>query len=223
MATDPLSSWNNGAAKSAILDFVARVTAAGSPDFLPPAERIATFDNDGTLWCEQPLQVQFFFGHERLKALAEKDPSLKERQPFKAYLERDTKTMHDLGKKGLFEVGAFAHSGMAEDEFRCLCLTGWRRRSTPSSAGIHRADLPAAGRAPAVLRDSFKIFIVSGGGIGLIRSLSKKDTVFPGSVVGSRCRPDSRYATAGRAHKDRPRDRQFRRSRDQTAQYWLHS
>ena len=96
----PLPSWNDGAAKSAILDFVARVTKEGGPDFVPPAERIATFDNDGTLWCEQPIQVQLFFLIDRVKELAAKDPSLKERQPFKALLEHDMKTLHGARQAG---------------------------------------------------------------------------------------------------------------------------
>jgi len=86
-----LASWNEGAAKSAITDFVARVTKEGGRDHVPPAERIATFDNDGTLWCEQPMQVQVFFAQARPKELAKKDPSIDERQPFKAFLEHDVR------------------------------------------------------------------------------------------------------------------------------------
>jgi hypothetical protein len=82
--TLPLVSWNEGAAKSAILDFVARMTEEGGSEFAPPPERIAVFDNDGTLCCEQPLQIQFFFAFDRVKELAAKDPALAERQPFKA-------------------------------------------------------------------------------------------------------------------------------------------
>jgi hypothetical protein len=84
---DPLSSWNDGLVKSAIVDFVAKVTEQGTSDYVTPADRIATFDNDGTLWCEQPLQVQFFFLADRVKQLAAKDPMMRERQPFKALLE----------------------------------------------------------------------------------------------------------------------------------------
>jgi hypothetical protein len=83
MAADPLSMWNDGPARAAILDFVARVTQKGGRDYVPPAERIATFDNDGTLWCEQPLQMQVFFALDRLKALAAKDPTMKDRQPYR--------------------------------------------------------------------------------------------------------------------------------------------
>jgi len=112
-----LASWNDSAAKSAIVDFVARVTKEGGRDFVPPAERIATFDNDGTLWCEQPVQVQVFFLIDRVKQLAAKDPSLKERQPFKALLERDYKLLHSHGKQGVMELVATTHAEMSEEEF----------------------------------------------------------------------------------------------------------
>src|SRR5262245_51991952 len=105
-----LPSWNDGAAKAAILDFVARVTKEGGPEHVPPAERIATFDNDGTLWCEQPLQPQLFFLIDRVKELAAKDPSLKDRQPFKALLEHDLKALHEEGKQGLMELAFATHA-----------------------------------------------------------------------------------------------------------------
>src|SRR5262249_16554763 len=104
-----LPSWNDGAAKSAIVDFVAQVTKEGGPDYVRPAERIATFDNDGTLWCEQPFQVQLFFLTDRVRELAAKDPSLKERQPYKALLEHDAQTLHALGKQGVQELFAATH------------------------------------------------------------------------------------------------------------------
>ena len=88
MSTAPaLPSWREGAAKAALLDFVARVTKEGGADFVAPADRVATFDNDGTLWCEQPMQAQVFFAQARLCELADADPPMKERQPFKAFLE----------------------------------------------------------------------------------------------------------------------------------------
>lgn len=96
-----LPSWNDGAAKSAIHDLVARVTKQGGGEFVPPAARVATFDNDGTLWCEQPLQIQFFFAFERVKQLSAKDPTMSERQPFKAVLEHDYNTLFGLGKQAL--------------------------------------------------------------------------------------------------------------------------
>ena len=98
---DPLPSWNDGPAKQAIVDFVARVTTQGGPDFVPPAERIATFDNDGTLWAEQPIYFQFAFAIDRVKALAPQHPEWKEQQPFKAVLEGDMKALAAAGEKGL--------------------------------------------------------------------------------------------------------------------------
>jgi phosphoserine phosphatase len=188
MSTDPLPSWNEGMAKSAILDFVARVTKEGGADFVPSSERVATFDNDGTLWCEQPLQVQFFFGRDRLTALAEADPSLKERQPFKAYIERDTKTMFDLGKKGLFEVGAAVHAGMTEDEFDAYARN-WLATTKHPKLGRLFTELTYRPQVELLqfLRDSgFKTFIVSGGGIDLIRCFAEERYgIARDQVVGS--------------------------------------
>src|SRR5262245_33867742 len=99
--SDPLPSWNDGANKSAIVDFVNRVTREGSPDFVPAAQRIATFDNDGTLWSEQPIYFQFAFALDRVKALAPHHPEWKTQQPFKAVLDGDTKTLLASGEKGL--------------------------------------------------------------------------------------------------------------------------
>src|SRR6185436_5536120 len=110
MPENRLPSWNEGSAKSAILDFVSRVTTSGSKDFVNPGERIAVFDNDGTLWCEQPMQAQLFFTQDRLCDLVAMDPSLKERQPFKAFLERDINTIQGLGKQAAFEVACATHS-----------------------------------------------------------------------------------------------------------------
>jgi hypothetical protein len=112
-----MPSWADGPAKTAIRDFVDAVTLEGGADFAPPSERIAVFDNDGTLWCERPLQVQFYFALARLQAAAATDPTLRERQPFKAFLENDLAAIAALGKKGILEAGAFAHSGMTEVAF----------------------------------------------------------------------------------------------------------
>ena len=107
-----LFSWNDSAAKSTILDFVARVTKQGATEFVPPAGRIATFDNDGTLWCEQPLQIQFFFAFDRVRQLSGNDPTMSERQPFKAVLEHDYGTLFGLGKQALFELAFATHAGI---------------------------------------------------------------------------------------------------------------
>jgi FMN phosphatase YigB (HAD superfamily) len=117
MSDQLLPSWNEGAAKSAILDFVTRVTKQGGADFVPPEERIAAFDNDGTLWCEQPLQVQFFFLIDRVKELSARDPAMGERQPFKALLEQDYKVIFELGRQALFELAFATHSGITDEHF----------------------------------------------------------------------------------------------------------
>jgi phosphoserine phosphatase len=188
MADDALRSWNDGAAKSTILDFVARVTTEGGPDYVPAADRVATFDNDGTLWCEQPLQVQFFFAHQRLEALARQDSSLKDRQPFKAYLDRDMTAINALGKKGLFEVGAFVHSGMTEDEFDRYARD-WLASAKNPKFNLLFTDCvyrPQVELLDYLRRNNFKTFIVSGGGIDLIRAFSEQAYGIPRDrVIGS--------------------------------------
>jgi phosphoserine phosphatase len=188
MPEDALQSWNHGQAKAAIVDFVARVTKKGGPDFVPPAERIATFDNDGTLWCEQPLQVQFFFGRNRLTALADKDPSIKERQPFKAFLEHDMETIRSLGKKGLFEVAAAAHAGMTVDEFEKVARDWLAAAKHPKLGRLFkRCTYRPQIELLALLRENgFKTFIVSGGGIDLMRGFAEEAYgIPPEQVIGS--------------------------------------
>lgn len=184
----PLPSWREGAAKSAIIDFVTRVTTEGGPDYLPPAERVATFDNDGTLWCEQPLQVQFFFARDRLTTLVEKDPGLKDRQPFKAYVERDMAAIMDAGKRGLFEVAAAVHAGMTEDEFGGLARDWLASTKHPTLGRLfpELAYVPQLELVAYLQASGFKTFIVSGGGIDLIRAFSEEVYGIPrDQVVGS--------------------------------------
>ena len=183
-----LPSWNDGAAKSAILDFVARVTAEGGLDYVPPAERIAVFDNDGTLWCEQPYQVQVFFLIARVKALVAKDPSLKERQPYKALIAQDHATLRALGKKAMLELAFATHSGMSEDEFDSIAHDFFATNKHPKFGRrfdhlTYRPQVELLG----YLRDNgFKTFIVSGGGIDLIRAFAEKAYGIPREqVVGS--------------------------------------
>ena len=183
-----LPSWNDGAAKSAIIDFVARVTAEGGLEYVPPPQRIATFDNDGTLWCEQPYQVQVFFLIERVKALVAKDPSLKDRQPYKALLEHDHATLHSLGKKAIMELFAATHAGMSEDEFDKIARDFFATTKHPRFGRrfdhlTYRPQIELLG----YLRDNgFKTFIVSGGGIDLIRAFAEEAYGIPREqVVGS--------------------------------------
>ncbi len=109
-AQDPLPSWNDGPAKKSITDFVAKVTKEGSPDFVPPAERIATFDNDGTLWCEQPMYFQELFAFDRIKAMAEKHPEWKNIEPYKFVLSGDLQGLAATGEKGLLEIMGRTHA-----------------------------------------------------------------------------------------------------------------
>jgi hypothetical protein len=116
-ADDPLPSWNEGATKAAIVDFVARVTKEDGPDYVAPAERIATFDNDGTLWAEQPVYFQVIFAMDRVKAMAPDHPEWKDQQPFKAVLENDRATLAALSEHGLLEIIAATHSGVTTTDF----------------------------------------------------------------------------------------------------------
>ena len=116
-AADPLPSWNDGKAKQSILDFVAKVTREGSPQFVPPAERIAVFDNDGTLWAEQPLYFQILFAVDRVKALAPQHPQWKETEAFASLLKGDVKAALAQGEKALVEIVMAAHAGITTEEF----------------------------------------------------------------------------------------------------------
>ena len=122
--TDPLPSWNDGPNKKAITDFIAGVTQQGGPDFVPPAERIATFDNDGTLWVEHPMYTQLAFAIDRVKALAPLHPEWNNKQPFKAALEGDMKTLAAAGEHGMAELVMASHAGMTTAEFQKI-VTDW--------------------------------------------------------------------------------------------------
>lgn len=114
---DPLPSWNDGPAKTSILDFVAKTTKAGGAHFVPVAERIAVFDNDGTLWPENPVPFELAFAFDRVKADAARHPEWKEKQPFKAVLENDLRGLATQGMQGLIELVYATHAGMTTDEF----------------------------------------------------------------------------------------------------------
>lgn len=187
-AGDPLPSWNDGATKQSIVDFVVAVTREGSPDFVPVPQRIATFDNDGTLWTEHPMYVQLVFALDRVKAMAPLHPEWKDKQPFKAVLEGDMKTLAESGEHGLMEVMMTAHAGMTSDEFTKI-VTDWLatardpRFKRPYTELVYQPMLELL----AYLRaNGFKTFIVSGGGIEFMRPWS--DRVYgvpPEQVVGS--------------------------------------
>ncbi|HYC14403.1 MAG TPA: HAD family hydrolase [Stellaceae bacterium] len=183
-----MPSWRAGKAKQSILDFVAAVTTQGSADFVPVPERIATFDNDGTLWIEQPMYVQLAFALDRVKELYPKHPEWKQKQPFKAVLEGDMKALAKSGEHGLMELVLATHTGMTTAEFEAIVLR-WLasarhpRFHRPYTELVYQPMLELL----AYLRASgFKTFIVSGGGIEFMRPWSEKIYgVPPEQVVGS--------------------------------------
>ncbi len=122
--SDPLPSWKEGKAKLAITSFVERVTEEGGEDYVTPEKRIAVFDNDGTLWSEQPVYFQLAFAFDRIKAMAPQHPELKDTEPFKSVLAGDTKGLAAAGEKGLLEIMAATHSGMTTEEFVDIVATG---------------------------------------------------------------------------------------------------
>jgi phosphoserine phosphatase len=187
-AADPLPSWNEGPTKTALLEFVTAVTDEKSKDYVPPAERIAAFDNDGTLWVEYPMYTQALFAFDRIKSLAPQHPEWKTQQPFKALLAGDMKTVGASGMKGLMEIVMASHSGMTADEFNQE-VTDWlathkqSKFKRPYTECIYQPQLELL----AYLRaNGFKTFIVSGGGIAFMRTFS--DSAYgipPQQVVGS--------------------------------------
>jgi phosphoglycolate phosphatase-like HAD superfamily hydrolase len=185
---DPLPSWNDGVVKKTITDFVARVTTKGGPDFVAVPERIATFDNDGTLWTEQPYYFQFAFALDRIKAMAPQHPEWKNKQPFKALLERDKQALAAVGEKGLIEILEATHTGMTTEEFSKVVLE-WAstarhpRFNRPYTELVFQPMLELL----AYLRaNGFKTFIVSGGGIEFMRPWTERVYgIPPEQVVGS--------------------------------------
>jgi phosphoserine phosphatase len=187
-AADPLPSWNEGPAKKAILEFVVAVTDKNSKDYVEPGKRIATFDNDGTLWVEYPMYTQVLFTFDRVKKLAPQHPEWKTKQPFKALLAGDMKTVGASGMKGITELIMASHAGMTGDEFEQE-VTQWLASARHAKLGclykecIYQPQLELL----AYLRaNEFKTFIVSGGGIQFMRPMTMKAYgIPPWQVVGS--------------------------------------
>ena len=186
--SDPLPSWNDGPAKQAIVKFVADVTTEGGPSYIRPAERVATFDNDGTLWSEQPMYFQGFFAFDRVKALAPKHPEWKTRQPFKGILENDMKAVAAAGEKGLFEVIAVTHAGMTTEEF-AQTVKDWVAQAKHPKFQRAYTDLvyqPMLELLAYLRANGFKTFIVSGGGVEFMRVFAEQVYgIPPEQVVGS--------------------------------------
>lgn len=187
-ADDPLPSWNDTTAKKAILGFVAKMTKEKGPDFVPVSERIAVFDNDGTLWCEQPMYVQLAFALDRVKVLAPKHPEWKEMQPFKSILDGDLKAVAAQGKKGMLELLTTTHAGMTTDEFGSIAKD-WIATARHPKFKRPYPDLvyqPMLELVEYLRANNFKTYIVSGGGIEFMRPwVEKVYGVSPEQVIGS--------------------------------------
>jgi phosphoglycolate phosphatase-like HAD superfamily hydrolase len=186
--TDPLPSWNEGEVKQAIVKFVQAVTSRDSAEYVAPEARIATFDNDGTLWSEQPMYFQGIFAFDRVKALAPGHPEWKTKQPFKGILENDMKAVAAAGEKGLAEVIAVTHSGMTTDEFAQI-VKDWLAQAKHPRFKRPYTDLvyqPMLEVLAYLRANGFKTFIVSGGGIDFMRVFTEQVYgIPPEQVVGS--------------------------------------
>jgi len=187
-ANDGLPSWNDGPAKAAIVQFVKDVTTEGGKDYVPPAERIATFDNDGTLWAEQPMYFQLAFAVDRVKALAPQHPEWNTKEPFASLVKGDLKGALAGGERALLEIMAVSHSGMTTEEFEQI-VKDWfstarhPRFKRPYNEVVYQPMLELLAYLSA---NRFKTYIVSGGGVEFMRAwVEKAYGIPPEQVVGS--------------------------------------
>ncbi|MFZ5831090.1 MAG: HAD family hydrolase [Planctomycetota bacterium] len=187
-AADPLPSWNDTPTKQAIVTFVEKVTTEGSPDYVPPAERIATFDNDGTLWAEKPMYFQFFFALDRVKQLAPEHPEWKEKEPFASLLKGDLKAALAGGEKAALEIVMSTHAGMTTQEFE-KTVEDWISTARHPETGRLYTEMvyqPMLELLAYLRANGFKTFIVSGGGIEFMRPWTERVYgIPPEQVFGS--------------------------------------
>lgn len=188
---EQLASWNDGASKQAIIDFVDRVTRKGGPDFVPVPERVATFDNDGTLWSEQPIYFQFAFALDRVKALESQHPEWKTQQPFKGVLEGDMKALAASGERGLLEIVSATHAGTTTGEFEGIVRNWIESARHPKTNRLYTEMVyqPMLELLAYLRSNGFKTFIVSGGGVEFMRPwVEQVYGIPPEQVVGSRAK-----------------------------------
>jgi phosphoglycolate phosphatase-like HAD superfamily hydrolase len=188
LAADPLPSWNEGKSKQSITTFVEKVTKEGSADFVPPAERIATFDNDGCLWAEQPMYFQFFFALDRIKILAPRHPEWKDKEPFASLLKGDMKAALAGGEASLVQIVMATHAGLTTEEFE-KAVTDWMATAKHPKTGKPFTEMvyqPMVELLAYLRANGFKTFIVSGGGIEFMRPWTEKVYgIPPEQVIGS--------------------------------------
>jgi phosphoserine phosphatase len=191
VAEDALPSWNEGSAKKAIVEFVAQVTKEAGPEFVPPAERVAVFDNDGTLWPEQPVYFQFLFALDRIRSLADKHPEWREKQPFKSVLQGDIKAALAGGTQARLELVAASHAGMTTEEFEGI-VKDWLATARHPRFKRPYTDLayqPMLELLAYLRGNGFKTYIVSGGGVEFMRPWAERVYgIPPEQVVGSTIR-----------------------------------
>jgi len=186
--SDPLPSWNETAPKRAIMTFVEKVTTEGSPDFVPVSDRIATFDNDGCLWAEQPMYFQAFFIFDRIRELAPLHPEWKEKEPFASVLKGDLKAALAGGETALLEMAMATHAGMTTEEFEAIASDWITTAKHPSTGKLYTQMVyqPMLELLAYLRANGFKTFIVSGGGIEFMRPWSERVYgIPPEQVIGS--------------------------------------
>jgi hypothetical protein len=187
-AADPLASWSDTASKKAIVSFVNKVTKKGSPDFVPAAERIATFDNDGTLWAEQPMYFQALFVFDRIKAIAPQHPEWKDKEPFASVLKGDMKSTLAGGEHALLEMVMATHAGMTTEEFAKI-VEDWFATTKHPKTGRPYTEMvyqPMLELLTYLRMNGFKTFIVSGGGVEFMRPWTERVYgIPPEQVIGS--------------------------------------
>lgn len=187
-ASEPLPSWNDGANKQAIIDFVVRVTKDGSADYVPEAQRVAVFDNDGTLWAEQPMYVQALFVADRVKTLASQHPEWTSKEPFASLLKGDATGVAASGEPGIAELMAITHAGMSTDEFAVI-VSDWIATARHPKTGRLYTEMvyqPMIELLAYLRENGFKTFIVSGGGIEFMRPwVERVYGIPPEQVIGS--------------------------------------
>jgi phosphoglycolate phosphatase-like HAD superfamily hydrolase len=187
-AQNQLPSWNDAKAKQSITEFVTKVTKEGSVDFVPPNERIAAFDNDGTLWCEKPMPVQLFFALDRVKALSPQHPEWKSKEPFASILKSDLKTAAAGGERALLELVMATHTGNTTVEFEQIVKDWIAVAKHPKTGKLYTEMVyqPMLELLAYLRANGFKTFIVSGGGIEFMRPWAEKTyDIPPEQVVGS--------------------------------------
>ncbi len=187
-AADPLPSWNDTAPKQSITAFVEKVTKQGSPDFVPPAERIATFDNDGCLWAEQPMYFQALFVFDRVKELAPQHPDWKDKEPFASVLKGDMKGALAGGEHALMDMALATHAGTTTEEFEKIVLDWIGTAKHPKTGKLFTEMVyqPMLEVLAYLRANGFKTFIVSGGGIEFMRPWTERVYgIPPEQVIGS--------------------------------------